>query len=56
MNFTKIVHDFMERNKYLELKLDEVCKKVEIMSRPKPCTPSNADGITPSNKVTAMVT
>ena len=55
MNFVKIVHEIKERNKYLELKLVEVCKKVETMSRPKPCTPSNTDVIPLSSKVKAMV-
>ena len=54
MNFIKASHERKERNKYLELKLDEVCKKVEIMTRPKPCTPRNTD-VVPSNKINAMV-
>ena len=35
MNFIKIVNKLKELNKYLEPKLDEVCKKVKIMIRPK---------------------
>ena len=30
MNLIKIVHELKQRNKYLELKLDEFCKKVEF--------------------------
>ena len=48
-------HELKERNKYLDLKLHEVCKNVEIMIRPRPCTPSNIDDIPSSNKVKAMV-
>ena len=55
MNFMKIFLELKERKKYFELKLDDVCKKIDIMSRPKPCIPGNADDIPPSNKVTAMV-
>ena len=55
MNFIKIVHELKDRNKYFELKLDEVCKKVEIMSSPIPCTPSNNDDIPTSHKVKSMV-
>ena len=51
MNFMKIVHDLREMNKYLELKFDEVCKKVEVMSRPKTCTPGNTDNIPPLTEV-----
>ena len=54
MDFINIVHELKERNKYLELKLDEVCNKVKIMSRPKLYITSNADDIPPSNKVKAM--
>ena len=38
----------------MELKLDQVCKKIEIMSTPKPCTLGNADDIPPLNKVKSM--
>ena len=55
MNFIKIAYELRVRNKYLELKFDDVCKKIEIMSRPKSCTPGNADDIPPSNKVKTMV-
>ena len=52
MNFIEIVHELRKRNKYLELRRDEVCEKVEIMSRPRPC---NTEDIPPSNTVKAMI-
>ena len=55
INFVKIVHVLKERNKYLELKLDEVCKKSRNYGGPKPCAPSNTDNIPPSYRVKAMV-
>ena len=40
---------------YLVLKLNTVCKKLKIMSRPKSRTHSNTNDVSPSNKLKAMV-